>query len=237
MSRRIGLLAAGGLAVALVVGGGTAFASIPDSQGIIHGCYDSGGNLKVIDTAVTASCPRGYSELDWDQTGPAGAQGPQGPQGPAGPAGAAGANGSTVLSGTGAPSDTTGNNGDFYIDTAAAVLYGPKANGAWPATGTSLVGPQGPPGPVTAGSLNLQIISSSGTSSVPGTLTADCPDSAPYLLGGSGYGLANGTFVPVQSSPSVAGSEDDLIAANTLIGWSVSGPVGALVVAWAICAQ
>jgi len=35
-------------------------------------------------------------------------------------------------------------NGDFYINTTAWVLYGPKASGAWPGSGTSLVGPAGP---------------------------------------------------------------------------------------------
>jgi hypothetical protein len=33
-------------------------------------------------------------------------------------------------------------NGDFYINTATNTLFGPKANGTWPA-GVSLVGPQG----------------------------------------------------------------------------------------------
>jgi hypothetical protein len=50
----------------------------------------------------------------------------------------------TILNGVGAPSDAIGNDGDFYIDTAAEVLYGPKANGHWPATGIPLVGPTGP---------------------------------------------------------------------------------------------
>jgi hypothetical protein len=61
-----------------------------------------------------------------------------GPAGPSGSPGAPGANGSTVLSGTGAPSDTIGNNGDFYLDTNTWTIYGPKANGAWP-TGVSLI--------------------------------------------------------------------------------------------------
>jgi hypothetical protein len=84
MNRRIGFLAAG-VAVALMAAGGTAFAavsSIPDSSGVIHGCYDSGGNVKVIDTSVTSTCPKGYTSLNWNQTGP---QGPQGPAGAAGP--------------------------------------------------------------------------------------------------------------------------------------------------------
>jgi hypothetical protein len=82
-------------------------------------------------------------------TGSTGAQGTTGVQGPVGPTGAtgpAGTNGNTVLNGSGAPSNAIGVNGDFYIDTANDTIYGPKAAGAWPATGTSLVGPTGSQG-------------------------------------------------------------------------------------------
>ena len=51
-----------------------------------------------------------------------------------------------MLSGTGAPAVSAGHDGDFYLDTTAGVLYGPKASGTWPATGISLTGPQGSPG-------------------------------------------------------------------------------------------
>lgn len=57
----------------------------------------------------------------------------------------AGVDGSTVLNGSGTPSSGLGNNGDFYIDTTAFEIYGPKAAGAW-GSGTSLIGPQGPTG-------------------------------------------------------------------------------------------
>jgi hypothetical protein len=61
--------------------------------------------------------------------------------------GPAGPNGNTILNGTGAPASSVGNPGDFYIDTAADVLYGPKsAATGWPAVGTALVGPAGAPG-------------------------------------------------------------------------------------------
>jgi len=57
----------------------------------------------------------------------------------------AGADGLTVRNGSGAPSSGLGNDGDFYIDTAASKIYGPKTSGAW-GSGTSLIGPQGPTG-------------------------------------------------------------------------------------------
>jgi hypothetical protein len=56
-----------------------ALASIPAPHGVIHGCYQKSGtahSLKVINSAVTARCPRGYSALDWSQTGPKGPASP-----------------------------------------------------------------------------------------------------------------------------------------------------------------
>jgi hypothetical protein len=64
----------------------------------------------------------------------------------AGPAGAAGANGNTLLSGIGAPPNSTGASGDFYVRLDASCLYGPKASGVWPGSCTSLTGPQGATG-------------------------------------------------------------------------------------------
>ncbi|MFA6132561.1 MAG: hypothetical protein WC869_00940 [Phycisphaerae bacterium] len=76
------------------------------------------------------------------------------PGAPGGP-GPPGADGNTVLSGVGVPSSGLGVNGNFYIDTAAVAIYGPKTGGVW-GSATSLVGtpgapggpgPTGPPGP------------------------------------------------------------------------------------------
>ena len=122
---------------------------------------------------VGTTCPPNETAIKWNQTGPQGPTGPTGPTGPAGPQGpkgdtgatgaagaagpagpqglvgvtgpqgSAGADGNTVLNGTGAPAVTVGNNGDFYIDTTADVLYGPKVRGTWPANGVSLVGSPG----------------------------------------------------------------------------------------------
>lgn len=51
-----------------------------------------------------------------------------------------GKNGNTILSGTGVPSASLGKNGDFYIDTTADNIYGPKTLGLW-GLPTSLFGP------------------------------------------------------------------------------------------------
>jgi collagen triple helix repeat protein len=161
------------------------------------GCLSVGGTLQMvtINPGQTTTCPNGDTLVTWNQIGPQGPAGPQGPQGPVGPVGpqgptgpvgptgpqgtqglpgpqgAAGANGNTVLSGTGAPPNSVGNNGDFYIDTAASVLYGPKANGSWPNIGTSLVGPQGPAAMQGGGMNGLQEFKSSGTWTAPSGVT------------------------------------------------------------------
>lgn len=49
-----------------------------------------------------------------------------------------GDNGNVLHNGTAAPASGLGVNGDYFLDTANLVLYGPKAAGAWPA-GTSIV--------------------------------------------------------------------------------------------------
>lgn len=70
-------------AVVVLVGGGIAYATIPDSSGKIHACYKlSGGALRVIDSG---SCLSSEAPLNWSQTGPQGQQGIQGPQGERGP--------------------------------------------------------------------------------------------------------------------------------------------------------
>lgn len=62
-----------------------------------------------------------------------------------GASGTNGTNGFTVRNGTGSPSSGIGVNGDFYIDTTAHSIYGPKTAGAWGAA-TTLVGPTGSTG-------------------------------------------------------------------------------------------
>lgn len=79
--------AAAAAAAALVGIAGAAYAAIPDSNGVIHGCYaNSDGSLRVIDSGAGQSCKaKKETALDWNQSGPQGPAGPQGPQGPAGP--------------------------------------------------------------------------------------------------------------------------------------------------------
>jgi hypothetical protein len=73
--------------------------------------------------------------------GLSGATGTTGAQGIQGLKGDTGAAGKTVLNGTIAPT-TQGTIGDFYLDTVAKKIYGPKTDAGWGA-GVALVGPQG----------------------------------------------------------------------------------------------
>lgn len=102
--------------------------------------------------------------------GPAGINGINGINGAPG---TPGINGNTILSGTGAPNNALGVNGDFYLDTQNTILYGPKGGGVWPNPGTSLIGPPG----------------------LPGTGGASAPNTASYW-----GAVGNGTFVSVAAA-------------------------------------
>lgn len=61
------------------------------------------------------------------------------PRGDTGLTGSQGPQGYSVLSGSGDPTSGDGVNGDWWINTTALTIFGPKAAGAWPGSGTSLV--------------------------------------------------------------------------------------------------
>lgn len=67
------------------------------------------------------------------EKGDQGIQGVQGNQGVQGIQGVQGPPGSQILATTGTPAGGTGVNGDYALDQAAKVIYGPKAAGVWPA--------------------------------------------------------------------------------------------------------
>ena len=91
MRRRDLVVALVTAAACTVVLGGVAWAAIPGPDGLIQGCYDNGGNVKVV---AALPCPRGYTPFSWNAQGPQGIQGPQGTQGPQGIPGTNGVDGS-----------------------------------------------------------------------------------------------------------------------------------------------
>ena len=201
-----GLVLASGLAV---VTGALAFASIPDANGVFHGCVrTSTGAIRIIDTGQNQTCRAGETAVSWNKAGinwqgawssttsynqgdavsylgssylaivantdvlprspthwavlaQAGAPGQNGTNGQNG------TDGATILSGTGAPSDRIGATGDFYIELGLVggvgraapprAIFGPAVRScktipcitSW-GLGSSIVGPPGPAGAVTA---------------------------------------------------------------------------------------
>ncbi|MEI8334878.1 MAG: hypothetical protein WCH74_13660 [Chloroflexota bacterium] len=109
--------------VSLILVSGVALAaSIPGPDGVIHGCYDKQGDVKVVASRL---CPRGSTALDWNQTGPPGPRGPQGAAGPRGLQGATGATGATGETGeTGATGATGPVSGYQIVTRTGSVVVG-----------------------------------------------------------------------------------------------------------------
>lgn len=226
-------LGATGLAAALVIGGGSAFAAVSspvvDSGGVVHGCVTNaelnGSHVLVAQDAGTA-CPKGTTAIQWNQQGPAG---PAGAAGPAGPAGDTGAQG---------PKGDTGDTGP----------QGPPGN-------DGATGPQGPAGPSTAGPAGLDVTIVAATQkAVDGGsagAVAQCPGSHPYLVGGASSQatldfLGNLTAIvsgPVGSFPGSALNTSNGGGSTVNGSWQAFEGAGDLnegangVVAWAFCAQ
>ena len=143
---------------------------LPGSQGVT-GNQGPKGDVGVTG-AVGSQGPQGLQGVKGDQgiQGIKGDTGSTGPLGPVGPTGVIpvveltqaaydalavkdptvmytitdGAD-RTVLAGTAAPNTATGIDGDFFINSSAWTVQGPKAASAWPAP-VSMIGPQGPAG-------------------------------------------------------------------------------------------
>jgi hypothetical protein len=149
-----------------------------------------------------------------------GAQGPQGIQGLTGATGATGAvgtDGKTVGNGTTDPASSTGVDGDFYINTATNMLFGPKASGTWP-TGVSLVGPTGATGATgAAGAQGPQ-----GIQGLTGATGAAGAQGATGAAGADGKTVGNGTTDPA-SSTGVDGDFYINTATSMLFGPKASG--------------
>jgi hypothetical protein len=118
----------------------------------------------------------------------------------------------TVLNGKGAPSNTLGINGDFYIDTRSLLISGPKKSGKWPAarslqgangtngtdgrngndaksvsTASAVAGPAGPKG--ERGEKGVDgVAGSSGAAGVAGVPGAQGPSGSTGPAGSGGTG-------------------------------------------------
>ena len=139
------------VAIATLVTGATAYARTNGDMGTFYGCLSHTGSLyNVALGSLPDSCKPGDLDVQWNVTGPQGAQGdtgptgPQGPQGdtgvagPAGPKGDTGAQGLTGATGPQGPAGATGPQGP----AGATGAQGPQG----PAGATGPQGPQGATG-------------------------------------------------------------------------------------------
>ncbi len=89
-----------GVVIVLAVSGGIAYATIPDSEGIIHSCVRKGekgdegdaGRIRIVENEAQCRKRKEFA-LSWNQRGPQGPQGLQGERGPQGPQGLQGEQG------------------------------------------------------------------------------------------------------------------------------------------------
>jgi hypothetical protein len=173
--------------VAGAVVGGTAYASIPDANGVIHGCYNAvSGATRIIDPALS-TCTIHEKSLKWEQTGK---QGPQGATGAAGAAGAPGAPGQSVVGQSVGVGDPNCPSGGAMFSLGGAVTY--VCNGAAGASGP--MGPQGVPG--LQGPPGAQ-----GTPGVAGTQGPPGANGAPGPAGPTGAAGPQGPTGPTGADP------------------------------------
>lgn len=106
----------------------------------------------------------------------------------------------TLLNGSGAPDNSIGSDGDYYIDNVTTILYGPKTAGAWGAS-ISLVGPSGATGaPGPTGDTGL-----TGATGAPGPTGSAAPFALDYTWstgtsgdpGAGATGVNNATYASV----------------------------------------
>lgn len=195
---------------------GLALGAIPGPDKVIHGCYDRGGNLRVVDTGAGQSCRRFETALAWNQQGlqgPRGLKGDKGDQGLPGAQGAAGAQGPQGIAGPPGPAGTGGLPAAF-----STPAQGPVSAGSTFTTVTTLALPAGRyllyATGNAAGPGSCRLGSPSGSLSGPGTAVV-----AGFTLVGS---WSAGTAVTVRLECSVA-SGTLSVSGGTLYAIQVSG--------------
>src|SRR5580765_4947694 len=173
--RWLAVAAAAALAAAGIVA--AVQAGIPDSSGVIHGCYKAAnGQLRLV--ANAHSCLHYERAVSWNGAGPRGATGPAGPAGATGATGSVGGAGPAGATGPAGGAGTTGATGAAGASGPAGATGATGPSGGPGAVGAS--GATGPRGPSDA------YISSAGAQPVTTTLatiaTLTLPPTSPYLV-------------------------------------------------------
>jgi hypothetical protein len=137
-SAQVALLA--GIACALAAVAAAAYAAIPSSGNVIHGCYDKAGALRVIDTDTGGKCAKGEQALAWNQQGPQGVPGLKGDKGDPGQSGQPGPGVTNVALAPGAD-DACPTGGTKFVGSSGAVSYAcshdPWHRGTWTVPGSA----------------------------------------------------------------------------------------------------
>lgn len=146
---------------------------------------------------------------------PRGDKGDKGDPGEPGLQGIPGTNGDdglSILNGSGAPASGLGRNGEFYIDTTAWDIYGPKSSGSWGA-GTSLIGPPGQDGSGGTGS-GVEVVTQAerdaiGSPTLEQTIINSTANTLEYWNGSAWVVIAGGDYYP-----SIGGILNGILAFN-----------------------
>ncbi len=133
----------------------------------------------------------------------------------------------TILNGKGAPKNSIGINGDFYIDTRSLLLYGPKTKGKWPKP-QSIQGPVGPAGSDGKNGSDGRTITSSNISNSTGPMGPTGPagpQGLPGIQGAQGERGEAGPQGPA-GAPGLNGSSGATGPQGATGATGAQGPVG-----------
>ena len=128
----------------------------------------------------------------------------------------------TILNGKGAPLNSVGINGDFYIDTRSLLIYGPKSKSKWPAP-QNLQGPIGAAGASGSDGKNGADGKVSNASSAAGPAG---PQGAPGAAGPSGPAGPAGATGPAGSGTGTPGPTGATGASGAAGSVGPTGPAG-----------
>lgn len=186
----------------------------------------SGNATQLQGRAVSATAPANGAGLFWNGTAWAPGNGTTGPTGPAGQDGA------RFYSGTSGPVSGFGASGDFWLDTNAGKLYGPKQSGAW---GSGLLlqsGQAGPTGPTGSAGSN-GAAGSVGATGAAGATGATGPTGirGATIVAGAGSPPTgagnNGDYYLNTSNGDLYGPKANSAWGSVTLDLQVAGPTGA----------
>ena len=133
----------------------------------------------------------------------------------------------TILNGKGAPSTAVGIDGDFYIDSAALAIYGPKTLGRWPAPSSLKI-----PVPVVAdskgGSVTAVTVGEKGATGATGLTGATGAVGTPGTKGDTGSTGAAGAKGDTGTTGAVGtpGTKGDTGSTGSTGAQGATGPAG-----------